>query len=80
MRSALDLDLNVVGGVTTSISGVTVANGRDGTFDEASLIAGSGNETELDTLTVSNSATTSPPPATGPLSSIRRPAPRQDRR
>src|SRR5690242_16629165 len=51
----LDLDPSTVGGVTTSISGVTVTNGRDGTFGGAGIIAGSGPATGLDTLTISNS-------------------------
>ena len=49
-----DLDPNVVGGVTTSISGITVTNGRDGTFGGAGLIAGGGHNA-ADNLTVSNS-------------------------
>jgi hypothetical protein len=51
----LDLDPSVVGGVTTAISGVTIRNGRDGTFGGAGLIAGSGHAAALDHLTVSNS-------------------------
>ena len=51
----LDLDPSVVGGVTTSISGVTITNGRDGTFGGAGIIAGSGHSATTDTLTVSNS-------------------------
>jgi hypothetical protein len=51
----LDLDPAVVGGVTTSISGVTITNGRDGTFGGAGIIAGSGGATALDTLNVANS-------------------------
>src|SRR5690242_5917009 len=51
----LDLDPSVVGGVTTSISGVTITNGRDGTFGGAGIIAGSGHSATLDHLTVSNS-------------------------
>ncbi|HJQ03232.1 MAG TPA: putative Ig domain-containing protein [Jatrophihabitans sp.] len=49
-----DLDPSVVGGVTSSISGVTIQNGRDGTFGGAGLIAGGGHNAQ-DTLTVSNS-------------------------
>ena len=51
----LDLDPSLVGGVTISLSGVTITNGRDGTFGGAGIIAGSGNVATLDTLTVSNS-------------------------
>jgi putative Ig domain-containing protein len=50
----LDLDPSVVGGVTTSISGVTITNGRDGTFGGAGVIAGGGHSPQ-DHLTVSNS-------------------------
>jgi large repetitive protein len=50
----LDLDPSTVGGVTSAISGVTITNGRDGTFGGAGLIAGSANAATLDTLTVSN--------------------------
>jgi len=51
----LDLDPSVVGGVTTAISGVTITNGRDGTFGGAGIIGGSGSAATLDTLSVSNS-------------------------
>ena len=50
-----DLDPNIVGGITTNISGVTITNGRDGTFGGAGLIAGNAGVGALDTLTVSNS-------------------------
>jgi hypothetical protein len=53
-----DLDPGVVGGVTTSISGVTITNGRDFTFGGAGIIAGSGPVTSGDTLTISNSSIT----------------------
>lgn len=49
-----DLDVNVGGGVTTSISGVTITNGAVTTFGGAGIIAGSGNKTTRDVLTVSN--------------------------
>jgi hypothetical protein len=55
LSRVLDLDPNVVGGVTTSISGVTITNGRDSTFGGAGIIAGSGTKTSLDTLTVTDS-------------------------
>src|SRR6185503_3411765 len=51
----LDLDPSIVGGVLVSISGVTITNGRDGTFGGAGLIAGSGSASTLDMLVVSNS-------------------------
>jgi hypothetical protein len=51
----LDFDPSTVGGITNSISGVTITNGRDGTFGGAGVIAGSGNTNTIDTLTVSNS-------------------------
>jgi hypothetical protein len=54
----LDLDPAMVGGVTTSISGVTITNGRDGTFGGAGIIAGTVGGTTLDTLTVANSVLT----------------------
>jgi large repetitive protein len=49
-----DLDPSVIGGVTTSISGVTITNGRDDTFGGAGLIGGGGHNAK-DHLTVSNS-------------------------
>ncbi|MDQ1446859.1 MAG: large repetitive protein, partial [Acidimicrobiaceae bacterium] len=50
-----DLDPTVIGGVTTSISGVTITNGAVTTFGGAGIIAGSGNSTTRDVLTLSNS-------------------------
>ncbi|MEO7261881.1 MAG: hypothetical protein ABI047_11610, partial [Jatrophihabitantaceae bacterium] len=50
-----DLDPSIVGGVTTSISGVTITNGAVTTFGGAGIIAGSGNAGTKDTLTISNS-------------------------
>jgi hypothetical protein len=50
-----DLDPNIVGGVTTSISGVTITNGMVTTFGGAGIIAGSGNAGTRDVLTISNS-------------------------
>src|SRR3954451_23222351 len=50
----LGMDPARVGGVTTSISGLTITNGRDGTFGGAGIIGGSGGIATLDTLTVSN--------------------------
>ena len=53
-----DLDPSIVGGVTTSISGVTIRNGMVTTFGGAGIIAGSGNATTRDVLTISNSTIT----------------------
>jgi hypothetical protein len=50
-----DLDPSIVGGVTTSISGVTITNGAVTTFGGAGIIAGSGNVGTLDSLTITNS-------------------------
>ncbi|MDQ1741215.1 MAG: large repetitive protein, partial [Pseudonocardiales bacterium] len=50
-----DLDTNVVGGITTSISGVTITNGAVTTIGGAGIIAGSGHAASKDTLTISNS-------------------------
>lgn len=50
-----DLDPSVVGGVTTSISGVTITGGAVTTFGGAGIIASSGNASTRDTLTLSNS-------------------------
>ena len=49
-----DLDPSIIGGVTTSISGVTITNGAVTTFGGAGIIAGSGNAGTKDTLTISN--------------------------
>lgn len=50
----LDLDFNVTGGVTTSITGVTIENGRDDTLGGAGIIGGSNNKTTADHLTLAN--------------------------
>jgi hypothetical protein len=50
----LDLDKNLTGGVTTSISSLTITGGADSTFGGAGIIAGSNNNTTLDSLTLSN--------------------------
>jgi hypothetical protein len=50
----LDIDGPIVGGVITSISGVTITNGADSTFGGAGIIAGSGTQSTTDSLTVSN--------------------------
>ena len=39
----LELDFNLTGGVSTSISGVTITGGSDDTYGGAGIIAGSGN-------------------------------------
>ncbi|QGN34369.1 putative Ig domain-containing protein [Microlunatus sp. Gsoil 973] len=51
----LEIDPSIVGGVQTSISGVTITNGRDDTFGGAGIAAGSGDRTDLDSLTVTDS-------------------------
>ena len=56
-----NLDANLVGNVTTSISGVTITNGSDSIFGGAGIIAGSTAQptgAPLDVLTVSNSTIT----------------------
>ncbi len=54
-----NLDPNIVGGVTTSISGVTITGGADSTFGGAGIIAGRGTAQPTgDTLTISNSTIT----------------------
>jgi hypothetical protein len=53
-----DLDPSILGGVTTSISGVTITNGAVTTFGGAGIIAGSGHATTKDTLTISNATIT----------------------
>jgi hypothetical protein len=50
----LNIDGPTVGGVTTSISGVTITNGADSTFGGAGVLAGSGTQASTDSLTVSN--------------------------
>jgi hypothetical protein len=54
-KRVFDLDPSIVGGVTTSISAVTITNGADTTFGGAGIIAGSGNVATLDSLTITNS-------------------------
>jgi hypothetical protein len=55
----LDFDENVVGGVTASISGVTITGGADSTFGGAGIIAGDGgNGTTADSLGIANSIIT----------------------
>ena len=58
LNRVLDLDPSIVGGVTTTISGVTISGGTDGTFGGAGIIAGSANAALLDSLTLSNSTVT----------------------
>ena len=53
-----NLDPNTVGGVVTSISGVTITGGRDSTFGGAGIIAGATAQPTGDTLTISNSTLT----------------------
>ncbi len=49
-----NLDPNLVGGVITSISGVTITNGSDSTFGGAGIIAGATAQPTGDTLTINN--------------------------
>ncbi len=49
----IDLDKNLVGGVTTTMTALTVTGGADSTFGGAGIIAGSGNAASADSLTLS---------------------------
>ncbi|MCW2542249.1 MAG: hypothetical protein JWN95_3974 [Frankiales bacterium] len=49
----IDLDRNLVGGVTATISGLTITGGADSTFGGAGIIGGSNNNTTADSLTLS---------------------------
>ncbi|MFL6161772.1 MAG: beta strand repeat-containing protein [Jatrophihabitantaceae bacterium] len=55
LSRVLDLDPSLVGGVSSSISGVTISHGAVTTFGGAGIIAGSGHAVSGDTLTISNS-------------------------
>jgi hypothetical protein len=48
----LDLDFNITGGVSTSITGVTIENGHDSTYGGAGIIGGSNLATTADQLTL----------------------------
>jgi hypothetical protein len=58
LNRVLDIDQNAVGGVTTSLSGVTISGGVDNTFGGAGIIGGSGNTATLDALTIDSSTIT----------------------
>jgi len=58
LSRVLELDFNLTGGVDTSISGLTLRGGNDGTFGGAGVIAGSGNSDIPDSLTIDNSTIT----------------------
>jgi len=61
LNRVFDLDPSVIGGVTTSISGVTISGGSDtgaGALGGAGIIAGSGTAATGDHLTISNSTIT----------------------
>ena len=53
-----NLDPNIVGGVVTTISGVTITGGNDSAFGGAGIIAGATSQPTGDTLTISNSTIT----------------------
>ena len=50
-----DIDMNIVGGVAVSISGLTVTNGVATSIGGGGILAGSASATTADSLTVSNS-------------------------
>jgi large repetitive protein len=50
----LDLDATLTGGVTNSISGLTITGGKDDTFGGAGIIAGSNLNATSDSLTLTN--------------------------
>ncbi|HEY1621539.1 MAG TPA: immunoglobulin domain-containing protein, partial [Streptosporangiaceae bacterium] len=50
----LNIDENLVGGIAATVSGVTITGGSDSTFGGAGIIAGSGDQSSLDTLTITN--------------------------
>ncbi|MCU1589917.1 MAG: hypothetical protein JWP11_1173 [Frankiales bacterium] len=58
LSRVFDLDPSIVGGVTSSISAVTITGGAVTTFGGAGIIAGSGNAATKDTLTLTNSVVT----------------------
>ena len=49
-----DLDKNLVGGVSNTISGMTITGGADSTFGGAGIIGGSNNNTTADVLNLNN--------------------------
>jgi hypothetical protein len=50
----IDLDKNLTGGISTTISGLTVTGGADSTFGGAGIIGGSGNSGSADSLSLNN--------------------------
>jgi hypothetical protein len=58
LNRVLELDYNLTGGISSTISGLTLRGGSDATYGGGGIIAGSGTSTSLDSLTISNSAIT----------------------
>ncbi|HEU5269298.1 MAG TPA: putative Ig domain-containing protein [Jatrophihabitans sp.] len=58
LNRVLELDYNLTGGISTSISGVTLRGGSDDTYGGGGIIAGSGYSSSLDSLTISDSTIT----------------------
>ncbi|MDQ1702997.1 MAG: large repetitive protein, partial [Frankiaceae bacterium] len=58
LNRVVDLDVNLVGGVTVAISGVTISGGNDNTYGGAGIIAGSANAGAADVLTIDSSIIT----------------------
>jgi hypothetical protein len=54
----LNFDTNLVGGISASVSGVTITGGSDSTFGGAGIIGGSGLASSTDTLAISDSVIT----------------------
>ncbi|MDQ2838411.1 MAG: putative Ig domain-containing protein [Actinomycetota bacterium] len=50
----IDLDKNLTGGISTTISGLTVTGGADSTFGGAGIIGGSANSGTADSLSLNN--------------------------
>ena len=75
-----DLDPNLVGAVTTSISGVTISGGSDSTFGGAGIIAGSSRAAHRrpvgrpDRQQLDDHRTTTPPVAATPAAASHSPA------
>jgi hypothetical protein len=58
LNRVLELDFNLTGGISTSISGVTLRGGSDDTYGGGGIIAGSGYSDSPDTVTISDSTIT----------------------
>jgi hypothetical protein len=58
LNRVLELDFNLSGGISTTISGLTLRGGSDATYGGGGIIAGSGTSDTLDSLTISNSTIT----------------------